>query len=239
LAALGWIIYKKMTPTNEQMSFRTLSIEVLEWFRNEILTGQLTPDTRIDQRAIALRLGVSLVPVREALRKLEAEGLIQIVPHRGAYVPRISRDEMEDIYALRLVIEGMATRYAVGRITADELGKMSQLIAEMETATAAQNYAKLLVLNREFHFTIYGASGRPSLCEIISHLWVRSERYRATYIHSSDRSKQALEEHKEILDAVRSSSTRKAVRALRNNVRQTMIGLLAAFDEIRKVKRGA
>lgn len=221
------------------MSFRTLSIEVLEWFRNEILTGQLTPDTRIDQRAIALRLGVSLVPVREALRKLEAEGLIQIVPHRGAYVPRISRDEMEDIYALRLVIEGMATRYAVERITADELGKMGQLIAEMETATAAQNYAKLLVLNREFHFAIYGASGRPSLCEIISHLWVRSERYRATYIHSSDRSKQALEEHKEILDAVRNRSTRKAVRALRNNVRQTMIGLLAAFDEIRKVKRGA
>src|ERR1700740_2687153 len=116
----------------QEIAIRTMSTEVLQWIRDAILRGQLTADARIDQRAISQRLGVSLVPVREALRKLEAEGLVQIIPHRGAYVPRISRDEMEDIYTVRMAIEPMTIKHAVRRITADDLDRTKDMIVQMD-----------------------------------------------------------------------------------------------------------
>jgi len=180
--------------------------------------------------SLAGQLGISVVPLREALRKLEAQGLVRIVPHRGAYVSPISREEIEDIYSIRITLEGMATRQAVLRLADGDLEKLGVLIHQMESALGLHDYPKLLELNKEFHWTIYEASGRTCLCDIISKLLTMSMRYRTAYIHMPDRARQAHEEHKEILSAILNRSGKEAVWALQNNIRQTMVGLISAFE---------
>ncbi len=152
------------------------------------------------------------------------------MPHRGVYVSAISRSEMEDVYAVRLAIEGMVTKPAVLRITNEEVDKLAELVSQMEVALQSLDRAELLDLNQKFHFTLYEASGRDYLCTLISHLWQKSTRYRTFYIQHPERARQAHEEHKEILQAVQERSVRDAVQAVRNNIRQTMLGLLSSFE---------
>jgi DNA-binding GntR family transcriptional regulator len=199
--------------------------------RDAILSGTLRPNQRIHQVTLAQQLGMSLVPVREALRMLDAEGFVRIMPHRGVYVSAISRSEMEDVYAVRLSVEGMVTKPAVLRISNEEVDKLAELLSNMEVALRSFDRAALLDLNQKFHFTLYQASGREYLCTLISHLWQKSTRYRTFYIQVPERAKQAHQEHKEILLAVQERSVRKAIQAVRNNIRQTMLGLLSSFED--------
>jgi DNA-binding GntR family transcriptional regulator len=219
--------------------FRTLAGVAFETVRSQILRRELAPGIKINQASLADQLGISLVPLREALRKLEAEGLVQIVPHRGVFVCPISRDELEDLYTIRMLLEGMATRAAVARLTDDHVAKLSALHLEMEQETSREDYAKLLLINRAFHLTLYEVSGRSFLCDTINGLWKKSERYRALYVHLPGRSLQALKEHKEILQALQGRYAKEAVRAVRNNIRQTMVGLLSAFDKSQEAEPGA
>ena len=208
----------------------TLSGAVFDKIQRAVISGELVPGQRIDQNALARDFGVSLVPIREALRKLEAQGLVMIIPRRGAYVSPISRDEMEDLYAVRLVLEGMATRHSVPRLKAGDLEALEAAINGMEVAMGEGDYHKLLELNRTFHSVIYRASGRQCLIDLISQLWEKSTRYRVAYIHLPDRARQAHEEHKEILRCLKGRSAAQSARAVRNNIRQTMLGVIAAFD---------
>src|SRR5271170_396897 len=150
------------------------------YVRDAILKGTLRPEQRIHQDTLAQQLGMSLVPVREALRKLEAEGFVRIMPHRGVYVSPISRAEMEDVFAVRLAIESMATKQGVLRITDKQVEKLADLISRMEAALHSRDHLQLLQLNQEFHFTLYDASQRKYLCSLISHLWQKSTRYRTS-----------------------------------------------------------
>jgi DNA-binding GntR family transcriptional regulator len=199
--------------------------------RDAVLRGTLRPNQRINQSTLVQQLGMSLVPIREALRKLASEGYVRILPHRGVYVSPISRDEMEDVYAIRLALEGMATKEGVMRITDQEVEKLAQLISSMDVALQSRDHTQLLELNQRFHYVLYAASGRDYLCGLISHLWEKSLRYRTSYILIPERANQAHEEHKDILSAVRERSVKKAIQAVRNNIRQTMLGLLTSFDE--------
>jgi DNA-binding GntR family transcriptional regulator len=116
------------------------------------------------------------------------------------------------------------------RITDKQVEKLADLISRMEVALCSHDHPQLLELNQEFHFSLYEASGREYLCSLISHLWQKSTRYRTSYIQLPERADQAHEEHKEILAAVRERSVKKAVRAVRNNIQQTMLGLLSSSD---------
>jgi DNA-binding GntR family transcriptional regulator len=168
-----------------------------------------------------------LIPVREALRRLEAEGFIQILPHRGAFVSELSIGELEEIYLIRETLEGLATELAVPNLSKETLEQLEAHIDEMEAATEEQDFAKLLNLNRTFHFLIYDASDRPLLAQTIAGLWDRSARYRYIYTYLPERQLQALGEHKEIYNACLKGETEQAARAVRNNVRQTVEGIVA------------
>jgi DNA-binding GntR family transcriptional regulator len=225
--------------TDLQNHSRTLAGAASEAIRDQILGWRYPPGTRIDQVDLARQLGISLVPLREALRKLAAEGLVQIVPHRGVFVCQISRDELKDLYSVRIILEGIATRVAVPRVTDECIARLTRLLSKMEHETPKEQYTDLLLLNREFHFTVYSASGRAFLCELIADLWEKSERYRAFYVHLPGRSLQALKEHKEVLHALRCRQANKAVRAVRNDIRQTMTDLLSVFEKGHKIEANA
>lgn len=210
---------------------RTLADAAFETIRHQIPVGQLTPGTKINQANLVERLDISLIPLREVLRKLEAEGLVRILPHHGAFVSPISRDELEELYTIRELLEGMATTAAVSRLAGNDLAQLGRLLSEMERVTPTEDYAGLLRLNREFHLTIYQASGRRFLCELIASFWEKRARYRARYVYLPGHSVQPITEHKQIFRALQNRCVKEAVRAVRNNIRQTMIGLLAAYDK--------
>ncbi len=211
----------------------TISNYVLDTIRGYILEGRYPPGSKLDQRQLAAELGVSLIPVRESLRQLEAEGFIRILPHRGAFLADLSVVELEEIYLIRENLEDLVTRLAVPNLSTETLYELGGLIGEMEQATEVGDSHKLFVLNRNFHFAIYQAAERPLLLQIITSLWDRSVRYRRVYTSLRDRQLQALSEHKAIYDACKAGDPIAAGNAVRLNVHQTTEGILSKIHNSR------
>lgn len=213
----------------EQRQLRSVTDEVEAQLRAAILAGRLAPGSRIDQSRVAEALEVSPVPVREALRRLEAEGLVDFIPQRGAYVSEISLEELEEIYLIRALLEAQATRDAVPALQAADFERLHQLEAEMTAATERLDNARLLELNREFHFTIYQASGRKLLLQHIASLWDKSLRYRHLFTNLPDRAPLALAEHRAILAACETRNPEGAAAAVAFNVRRTTEALIELY----------
>jgi len=207
----------------------TTTAYVLDSIRNNILNGYYPLGSRLDQKAIAEDLGVSLVPVREALRMLEGEGFVNINPRRGAFVTDISAEELEELYMIRAELEDLATRRAVPNLTPAQLTELANIIEQMEEATNEQDYARLMELNQAFHFTIYNASNLRLLSEMMPSLWNRSRLYRRVFTYLPERAVQALQEHKEIYNACRAGDSESAGKAVRRNIHQTVSALLDEF----------
>jgi DNA-binding GntR family transcriptional regulator len=207
----------------------TTAAYVLDSIRDGILSGQYPLGSRFDQKAIAEELGVSLVPVREALRVLEGEGFVTITPRRGAYVTEISAVELDELYKIRAELEDLATQRAVPKLEQDQLDLLASIIREMELATKAKDYARLMVLNRNFHFTIYQTSEMQLLLELLNGLWNRSNLYRRVFTYIPERAEQALQEHKDIYRACQLQDSCAAGEAVRHNIRQTVNALLLEF----------
>ncbi len=199
----------------------TLTQYVLQTLRDRILSGSISAGTKLDQVKLAAELGVSTIPMREGLRQLEAEGLVRIYPYRGAFVTELSFTELEDVYLVREVLEELATQLAVPLMAEPTLGQMGDLISRMVTATDRQDFERLFDLNRLFHFTIYNASSRPIMVQIIASLWDRSGAYRRMYTYFPERTARALTEHQEIYAACKAGDALKAGALIRANVRQT------------------
>jgi DNA-binding GntR family transcriptional regulator len=205
---------------------RTVTEQVYEQVRDSIRSGALVPGQRIDQAGLARRYGTSIVPVREALARLQADGLVRIVAHRGAFVEQMSPDVLIDIYSMRELLEEDAARLAAPHLSEADLRRLDELLARMETATAAEDYASLFELNREFHFTIYRAAQRRHLLQIIVQLWDQGDHYRRIYTELPDRAQQAHEEHRVILEACRRRDPDAMGITIRHHVHQTTVGLL-------------
>lgn len=204
----------------------TVTDYVTHSIRERILSGAYSPGTKLDQQMLVEEFGASLIPVRESLRQLEAQGFVRLYPHKGAYVAELSLNEVKEIYFVREVLEEAATRLAVPKLSEDAKARLRQRIERMEQATASGDYALLLDLNRDFHFIIYEACGNRLLIELIRGLWDRSSRYRHLYTYLPDRAPRALREHKRIYALCVSGDAEAAARAVRNNVRQTVRGLV-------------
>lgn len=209
----------------------TVTDYVVNSIRERILDGTYIAGSRLDQQTLIEELGASLIPVRESLRQLEVEGFVQIHPHRGAFVASLSINELKEIYFVREILEETAANLAVPHLTSKNMDDLADLIKKMENATTINDYSQLFDLNRKFHFSIYQASSNSLLIQMISSLWDRSRRYRQLYTHLPDRTPQALVEHKEIYAACLVGDALRAGLAVRDNVRQTTVGILAKFHE--------
>lgn len=182
-------------------SRKTLSAQVHERIRDAILRRMLKPGARIDQNQLADNLGVSIVPVREALKRLEVEGLVSIVPRRGAFVTEISLAHLDDLYYVRALIEGEAVFQAVPRLRSDDFTVMGAMIEQMQAMTDANDVTGYITLNRKFHTHIYGALNNQHLMQIIQNLLDRSELYRYRYMYTTRDVAVVHQEHRAILDA--------------------------------------
>jgi DNA-binding GntR family transcriptional regulator len=204
---------------------RTITEQVLTRLRDLILSGALPPGSRIDQAEMARRFGTSLVPVREALARLQSSGLVRIVPHRGVFVEELSLEEMIDIYYMREVLEEQAAQIAARQLTDADIAQLERLVEQMEVA-AKGDIPGFLRITREFHFTIYRAARRRHLLQTLQQLWDQSERYRQLQIHLlPSRMREALFENHAILQACRRRDPDSLSYMVRYKVHQTTVGL--------------
>ena len=142
--------------------------KVYESIREDILNGRYPQNTELKEAAIGTELGVSRTPVREALRQLELEGLVNIIPNRGAYVNRFTAKDVQDIYALRSMLEGLCARWATECITKEQLDDLEETLCLSEYHTKKENYDKLWELDSLFHEQLYSASNSRILNHILS-----------------------------------------------------------------------
>jgi len=183
---------------------QTLAATVGHRLRGLILNGQLRPGTTLRLSPLAASLGVSVMPVREALRRLEAEGLVVLTPRRGATVAELSLEDVEEIYALRVALESLCAGRAAERLTDDDVATLEKLFLAMEVAQKAADLAAFIDCDHAFHTYLYSVSGRSRLIRMISELQDRSRRYVPYLYKAWQLAEDPLQAHRPLLSAIQS-----------------------------------
>lgn len=206
---------------------RNLAEDVADHLRDAILTGQLRPGTRIDQDAVAEQLGVSRLPVREALIALDQEGLIRTIPRRGSYVQQLQRDDIADHYQLFGRVAGLAAARAVVRIDAEQLAELEAVHAQMATATDPREHERL---NFEFHRIVNQAAGSRRISSVLKLLSRSLPSHYFEFIPEwPDR---AEAQHGEILDAFRRRDPAAAQVAMEQHLNESARYAIAALEQM-------
>ena len=186
--------------------------------RERILSGEYEPGARLRLNQLAEESGVSLIPVREALRVLEGERLVEMAPNKGARVAPLSIDDMRELYATRILIETKALK--MGRpIRPDEASALNQMLDKLSKNLASSDRSAALNLHREFHFALYALAESRWLSYLIDILWKHAERYQRLSVPL--RSDRGHEEHSRILEALLEGKRAVAARALRTHLEHT------------------
>jgi DNA-binding GntR family transcriptional regulator len=209
------------------------SQRIVGLLRDAILGGDLQPGERIRQEDLARRLGASRLPVREALRMLESEGLVEYEPNKGAYVPRLDRHEVDTIYQMRERLEPLALLESLPHLSDLHLARLEEIQDEIETRF---DVGRFLDLDREFHMLTYSGCAIQQLNAMVVRLWNSTQHYRRTFILLSgpERMWVVNAEHRLILDAVARKDPIDAERYLNGHIRRTRIELgrhPEVFDE--------
>ena len=203
--------------------------QVVEHLRHGIITGRYRRDSKILPKQIAERCGTSFIPVREALRILEAEGFIVFRHNRGAWVTPVSLADLEDLYDVRIAMEADAV--AKSKPFSDEaLQDLQSLIEKMSSAYSEENSGRVVKLNRDFHFRIYRNCDSERRMQIIRQLWMHAERYQQLSLQV--RHDAAEDEHKAIIDALASRNHELAAEALRTHLITTVSLLKADWQRV-------
>jgi DNA-binding GntR family transcriptional regulator len=191
---------------------------VADHVRADILRGRFPLGSRLDQQVLADEMGVSTIPVREALQRLAAEGLIQLNPRRGAFVASVSDDEMTEIIRIRRPLEEQATRLAAPHLDRQRLVELKGLNKRMSDLADDPGEAAWSDLNRQWHFALYEASNSPILVQLISILWDRYTLYRLVNASGRQRRIGSVEEHAAVLRQLETGNAAAAARAIKNHI---------------------
>ena len=204
----------------------TITDQVMMHLRTQILNGEIAPGSRIDQGEIARQFGVSLVPVREALARLQSSGLVHIIPHRGVFVETVSWDELIDVYYMREVLEEQAAQVAVKYINDEDLRQLEHFIEQIALDITNHDVENFLQHTRDFHFVIYEASRRRNLIRIIKQLWDQSDRYRRMQMNlQPTRMQESQFENNAMLAACRKRDGTSLALMVRYRIHQTTAGI--------------
>lgn len=200
--------------------------QITDRLREAIISGSLKPGDRLLQEELAERLGVSRMPVREALRRLEAEGLVVLQPYRGALVADLSSLELQEIYEIRIALETLALQLGVPNMGASTLDTMEVTLKQMDTEESSASW---LNLNTRFHTLLYESANRPLLVEHIKSLQNKSDRFLRLFVSRRDRTVQAQREHWAIFLACQKGHLEEACQLLQEHLQGTVASLAATL----------
>lgn len=218
-----------VTPLTRQ----TLSRDVYAQLRDLLITGQMMPGEQISLRHIAAALGVSVMPVREAVHRLVAEQALELTPNRALHVPTMRISQFGEITQIRVNVEGLATAQAAERIADDEWQRLAALHARFadEMDKVRPDGAKVIAMNQAFHFAIYEAARMPMLLKMIETLWLRIGPILNYDLRSGSKrvgERVAVKHHGKLLDALRKHDGEAACTALRGDIESAAAYIVSA-----------
>jgi len=208
----------------------TLHSRVFNQIRNDILNGVYEPGESLIETKLSEELGVSRTPIREALRQLELEGLVQSVPNKGVTVKGVSAQDIQDIYTIRMLIEGLAARWAAEKITPEELEELQEAVDLEEFYTTKEDYGQLLRFDTRFHDIIFRASKSMPLMHTLSTFHHYVQKARRISMSSPKRAMEVLKEHKAILQAIIDRDADRAEKLTTQHVKNASMNLLRSSE---------
>lgn len=212
----------------EEYQDHSLGGRVFQKIREDILNGKYKENDELRENTLGKELGVSRTPVREALRQLELEGLVSIIPNRGAYATGISHKDVWDIYVIRSMLEGLCARWAVEHITDEQLDELEETILlsefqmKKESGFSAEQVA---ALDSRFHSVLYDASGSRILSHVLTDFHNYVQTARKTSVVSEDRARKSIREHRQILRAIRDRDEEMAEQLANEHIMHVMQNL--------------
>jgi DNA-binding GntR family transcriptional regulator len=206
--------------------YRTATEYVESTLKEAILTGALPGGTPLRQEDLAAEFGLSRMPIREALRQLEAQALVDFQPHRGAVVTEISAAEGADNYAIRAALEPAALRLSVPNLTADDLKRAREIVAEMD---AEADQSRMGELNRRFHMTLYSRAERPRLLSLVDQHLAAADRFLRFHLAAMGRNHLSQEDHRGMIDACSARDADEACVILSQHIETAARNLQAFF----------
>lgn len=212
-------------------NYKPLRELVFDSLREAIIQGHLKPGERLMEMQLAEEMGVSRTPVREAIRKLELEGFVVMIPRKGAYVSSISVKDIVDVFEVRAALEGLAAGLAAERITDEELDKLERLLVRITEISDKDELEDVVDIDTEFHDLIYRACRNERLVQIITHLREQIQRFRTTSLAQPGRLRDALSEHRLIVEAISDRNIETAQALAREHIDNAEQSLLNAMRE--------
>lgn len=205
-------------PNTSSDIVRTIAAQAARAIRQRILSGQLRPGQPLRQETIAADLGISRIPVREALLLLEAEGLVRIVPHKGAVVAEFSLGDVEELFGLRFILEPRLLRMSAPKLEPADFDALHAILADYSRHIRAGNIIRWGELNTEFHRRLYHRAGQPRTEAFVNGLLVSSDRYTRIQLSSTDGVRRAEDEHQEMLSLCEARKIDEACRLLEAHI---------------------
>ena len=195
---------------NIKNTYQSIQDIVFSALRTAILNGELKPGDKLTTAELAEKYGVSRTPVRESITRLITIGLVESFPHRGAYVKKLSMEEIIEIFYIRGALSGIAIRFALPNLTDSDTRKLLRICDEMETEEAAQSHEYMLELNSKFHDIIISATHSPMITDLLGQFYRRSSAYRALGLELPGRESELCMEHRAIAESLHSRDAAKA-----------------------------
>ena len=200
----------------------SLSGRVFHKIREDILSGKYKRDETLKEKTIGDELGVSRTPVREALRQLELEGLVTIIPNKGASVVGISKDDIKDIYEIRARLEGLCAKRAAKNVSSAQIADLEENIYLVDFHSGKGNYAQVLELDNKFHEILYEASLSKMLKHELSAFHHYVERVRKITLSMPERVTKSNEEHRMIVEALKNHNEEEAEKLATKHMLNTI-----------------
>lgn len=192
---------------NEYLPLRDIVFNTL---RKAILKGELAPGERLMEKQLAEKMGVSRTPIREAIRKLELEGLVIMVPRKGAEVAKITEQDIKDVLEVRAALESLAVKLACKKMTKENIEELIRVNSEFTRAARNVDVDVIIEKDIEFHDVIYHSTKNEKLIQIINNLREQIYRFRVEYIRQMSDFSKLIKEHEDILESIKNRNTKLA-----------------------------
>ena len=211
---------------DERQDSKSLGSKVFKKLENDILDGIYLPGDNLTETKISTELGVSRTPIREAIRQLELEGLVRLIPNKGAVVKGLTPQDIKDIYIIRMLIEGLASKRAAQEITDEELEELKETVVLEEFYTMKNDTEHLIKFDSRFHEILFKASKSQPLMHMLSTFHHYLQKTRTASFKTPGRAEQVLEEHKAILQAITDKDGEKAEQLTTQHVKNASINII-------------
>ncbi|HPU45883.1 MAG: GntR family transcriptional regulator [Clostridiaceae bacterium] len=212
-------------------SYQPLRDVIFETLRKAIISGDIKPGERLMEVALAEQMGVSRTPVREAIRRLEAEGLVTMVPRKGTHVSELSAKDIIDVLEVRGALDKLATALAAKRMKPQQIRALESIHKQFVACVEKANIDGAVRKDIEFHDAIYAASGNSRLIGVLSSLREHIYRFRVIYLRDMNIAEYVEQEHNQILNALREGNDELAAELSEKHIRNQMVSIVEALNQ--------